>query len=118
MEHNEIEISVGDVNDVEARVFVRYCGARAADSAENGRIVLRGTLRGPYCEGTRTLPAEFNFRDLGSGLDVVAEAIIPDPCTWSPDLPHLYLANVEARRDELILAKFHGMIGLRKGQHE
>ena len=51
---NEIEIFVGDVTDMEARVFARYCGA--------DHVMLRGTLRGPFCEKARTLPADFAFR--------------------------------------------------------
>ena len=47
---------MGDVTDMEARVIARYRGA-------GSRIVLRGTLRGPFCEKARTLPAEFAFRD-------------------------------------------------------
>jgi hypothetical protein len=104
-----IEIFVGDVNDVEARVYARYVGA---DEESGERIDLRGTLRGPYCEGSRTLPAEIAFRDTGKPGEV--QALIPDPCTWSPDLPHLYQADVEARQGERVVAEFHGTIGLRR----
>ncbi|MEX0614239.1 MAG: hypothetical protein WD738_20415 [Pirellulales bacterium] len=108
-----IEIFVSDVNDVEARVFARYVGA-AEDRAEAEPIVLRGTLRGPYCAGSRTLPAEIAFRDLGPQQIGLAEALVPDPCTWSAELPHLYQADVEARQGERMVAEFHGTIGLRR----
>ena len=111
-----IEIFVGDVNDVEARVYARYVGAADGSGMEPERVVLRGTLRGPYCERSRTLPAEIAFRDAGKpGL---IEALVPDPCTWSPELPHLYQADVEARQGQRVLAEYHGTIGLRRGQHE
>jgi len=108
-----IEIFVGDVNDVEARVYARYVGAAAeSGGAEGEPVVLRGTLRGPYCEGSRTLPAQIAFRDAGKpGL---IEALVPDPCTWTPELPHLYQADVEARQGQRVLAEYHGTIGLRR----
>ncbi len=111
----EIEITVGDVNDVEARVYARY---RAADingvDAQAEPIVLHGTLRGPNCEMARTLPAVFMFRGVASAAEPTAEAIVPDPCAWSPELPHLYQADVEARQGEWVVAEYHGTIGLRK----
>ena len=109
---DEIEIFVGDVNDVEGRVFAHYKPA-SSERAGSEAILLRGTLRGPFCETARTLPAEIPFRDLGSEQSGLAEAIVPDPCVWSPELPHLYQADVEARQGDRIIAEYHGMIGLR-----
>jgi len=111
-----IEIFVGDVNDVEARVYARYVGAAKDDGAHAERIVLKGRLRGPYCERSRTLPAEIAFRD--SEKPGLIEALVPDPCTWSPDLPHLYQADVEARQGQRVLAEYHGTIGLRRGNDD
>lgn len=104
--HNQIDISVGDVNDVEAQVIARYRGAEAE------RTVLRGTLRGPFCETSRTLPAEFRFRDTGQFAEALA--LVPDPCTWSGELPHLYHVDVEALQGDRVVAEYHGTIGLRK----
>jgi beta-galactosidase/beta-glucuronidase len=103
---NPIEIFVDDVNDVEARVYARYVGAASK------QIVLRGTLRGPYCETTHTLPAEFAFCNTGRVAEAVA--VVPDPCTWSPELPHLYRADVEAVQGDRVTAEYRGLIGLRK----
>jgi hypothetical protein len=102
---SDIEIVVGDVTDVEARVIARYHGT--AMGAE-----LRGTLRGPFCEKGRTLPAEFVFQHFANIEQV--EAVVPDPCMWTPEMPHLYLANLEARQGEKIVAEYHGTIGLRR----
>ena len=110
---DEIEIFIGDVNDVEGHVFARLkraTGEQAADKA----VVLRGTLRGPYCETSRTLPAEIGFRDLGPKETGLAEAIVPDPCVWSPELPQLYKVDVEARQGDRVVAMYQGMIGLRR----
>lgn len=109
----DIEIFVSDVNDVEGRVLARY--KPASHKQVGGESVeLRGTLRGPYCETARTLPAEIPFRDMGPKETGLAEAIVPDPCVWSPELPHLYQVDVEARQGNRVVAKYHGMIGLRR----
>jgi beta-galactosidase/beta-glucuronidase len=110
---DEIQISVGDVNDVEGHVFARFKRATGEQASDNP-VVLRGTLRGPYCQTARTLPAETTFRDLGPKEIGLAEAIVPDPCVWSPELPHLYEVHVEARQGDRVVAKYRGMIGLRR----
>jgi beta-galactosidase/beta-glucuronidase len=109
----EIEIFVGDVNDVEGHVFARVNGAQSEQEAGGG-IVLSGTLQGPYCETARTLPAKIPFRDLAPEEKGLAVAIVPDPCVWLPELPHLYQADVEARQGDRVVAEYHGMIGLRR----
>lgn len=111
-----IDIVVGDVNDVEAHVLAQYTGGadHTGQTASPISITMKGTLRGPFCERARTLPAEFKFHDLGPASPGHAKAIVPDPCTWSPELPHLYQADVEARRDGRLIAEYHGMIGLRR----
>src|SRR5215813_1945525 len=103
----EIEITVGDVTDIEARVIARYVGPSAD-------IRLQGTLRGPFCERARTLPAELAFHKTGDASGETAEAIVPDPCMWTPEMPHLYQADVEALRGSEIVAEYHGPVGLRR----
>jgi len=103
---NEIEIFVGDVTDMEARVFARYRGTDP--------IILRGALRGPFCEKGRTLPADFTFRDLSPRQTGLAEAIVTDPCMWSPEMPHLYRVEVAAVQGERVVAEYHGTIGLQR----
>ena len=105
--NSEIEIVVGDVTDVEAHVIARYRGAK-------NDVVLRGILRGPFCEKARTLPAEFEFRDFGSGSGVQVETVVSDPCMWTAEMPHLYQADIEARQGEQLIAEYHGTIGLRR----
>jgi hypothetical protein len=103
---NEIEIVVTDVNDIEAHVVARYTG-------EAGGIVLAGTIRGPYCETARTLPAEYSFRPLSGKNPATVEAVLPDPCTWSEEVPHLYEVSVIAQRAAEVVAEYRGAIGLR-----
>ena len=100
------EILVVDVSEVEATVRVRYRG----EAAET--ILLRGTLRGPYCERAHTLPADYPFRATATGGTTI-EAIITDPCPWSEEVPHLYRAEVAALRGGEVVAEYHGEVGLR-----
>jgi hypothetical protein len=114
MTSNEFELTVGELTAMEGRVMIQFrppaeLGAAVGDEP----FILRGTLRGPYCEKARTLPAEFPFRDLSPARPLTAEAVVPDPCLWSPDLPHLYRADVEAIRGVQVIAEYHGEIGLR-----
>jgi Glycosyl hydrolases family 2 len=105
---HEFELALGEVTAMEARVRVRF---NPADATQHP-IMLRGTLRGPYCASAHTLPADYRFRNL---LDqpLAAEAIVPDPCLWSPDLPHVYRADVEALCAGQPIAEYRGEIGLR-----
>jgi hypothetical protein len=104
---DEIEIVVGDVNDIEARVQARYIGKATG-------VALSGTIRGPFCEKARTLPAEFKFHERDPTDSAVAEAIVPDPFTWSPEVPHVYRVEVTARQGERVLTEYRGEIGLRR----
>jgi hypothetical protein len=113
-DHGEIEITVGDVNDVEARVLARFIAPDEEPRIAAGPIVLHGTLRGPQCETARTLPAVFMFREVPSASPPVAEAIVTDPCVWSNELPHLYQCDVAAKRGDEIVAEYHGTIGFRR----
>jgi len=110
----EIEITVGDVNDVEARVFAQYVDASDDSPATAEPVALHGTLRGPHCELARTLPAVFLFRAVPGVSPAAAEALVTDPCVWSHELPHLYQCDVVAQRGEQILAEYHGTIGFRR----
>jgi beta-galactosidase/beta-glucuronidase len=108
----KIEISVGDVNDVEAWVYARFDETSAREGIEPVR--LKGTLRGPYCETARTLPAEIKFRSEAGTGTAAAEVCVPDPCVWSEEVPHMYQVDLEARQGDQVVAEYHGRIGLRR----
>jgi hypothetical protein len=107
MRNDDWEVTVAEVSDFEAKVRVRFLG----ESAES--LSLRGALRGPYCERAKTLPAEFPFRDQPAE-EVIAEAVVTDPCLGTEELPHLYQADLEAVRGEEVVAEYHGVVGLRR----
>src|SRR4051794_13497257 len=104
---DEIEIVTGDVTDMEARIYARYLHAPAGTE-------LRGVIRGPFCDKSRTLPAEFAFRRSNTSGMVEAEAVIPDPCLWTAELQHMYQVDVQAVCDKRVIAEYHGAIGLRR----
>jgi hypothetical protein len=109
----KFQLSLGDVSAMEARVVVRFDASSAHSDQRVNRITIRGVLRGPFCESARTLPAEFPFHALQAAKRPAAEAVVPDPCFWSPALPHFYRADLEALCDGQVIAEYHGQLGLR-----
>jgi beta-galactosidase/beta-glucuronidase len=97
-------VDVGEVSDLEARVIVRY-------AEDDVRLI--GCLRGPFCEKAHTLPAEYPLVRR-AGQESAVEAIVTDPCSWSPELPHLYRVEVEAIRGDTVVSAYHGELGLRR----
>lgn len=104
MTSERFTIEVGEVSDLEARVIVQFADVD---------VRLSGCLRGPFCEKAHTLPAEYPLVRLDGRLSA-AEAIVTDPCAWSPELPHLYRVEVEAIRGGAVVATYHGELGLRR----
>ena len=85
-----LELFFGEATDAEARVYARLPLDAPLDGWQ-----LTGTLTGPECRFARTLPASFAFHDLGpSSGGLLAEAIVTEPCFWTPDLPFLYRCTV------------------------
>jgi hypothetical protein len=108
--NDEFELTIGDMTGVEATVLAHYRGATDAS------VKISGVVRGPYCDGLRTLVAEFAFRDLGTARPGVAEAAVTDLCMWSAEQPHLYQVELEARRGDEVVAVYHGTLGLKKSE--
>lgn len=53
---------------------------------------IRGRIRGPFCEYSRTLPSNFPIRD--------GQALIVDPCFWTPSLPFQYEVETTVLHDD------------------
>ena len=109
-----VEIFFGDANNAEARVYVRL---PAADLPPG--CTLTGRVVGPACEHSHTLSATIPLAprriDAAAGElpPLLAEAIVPDPCFWSGELPFLYQAQVELRRGDELLATQERPFGIR-----
>ena len=89
----EVELFFGDANDAEARIYARLLSNAPPDGWE-----ITGVVTGPTCRFAKTLPAAIRFRSCGPGAGPLAEAIVPDPCFWTPDLPFLYRCHLEVGR--------------------
>lgn len=100
-----MDVFFGQATRAEARVYARM----AHPGAHEMRI--RGTVRGPFCQHARTLPATVALHDRGvssddpTGPTRVAEAVLPDPCFWTPGQAYLYDVEVQAWRGEALHAR-------------
>src|SRR3954471_17984228 len=90
-----LELFFGDANPAETRVYARC--ATGSLKAGQQRPQITGILTGPFCEYAQTLAATIPFVDAGPGKSSLAQAIVPDPCFWTPELPYLYRAHLELR---------------------
>jgi hypothetical protein len=103
-----LELFFGDANAAETRIYARLAGL-----APGNGLSLSGKLTGPLCVYSQTLPAMIPLVDQGPGAALLAQAIVPDPCFWSPELPMLYNAHVELRRGHEVLGQIDRTVGIR-----
>ncbi len=94
------EIFFGDANPAEARIYVRM------PPGDDRVGPIAGQVYGPHCQYARTLPAATPLRDLGPGSTRLAEAIVPDPCFWTPESPHLYRVEIEIEGERFVHEEF------------
>ncbi|MCH8923371.1 MAG: hypothetical protein IIA67_09530 [Planctomycetes bacterium] len=103
-----LEIFTGQTTPTESRVYARLASGGLPDGCTLG-----GWIYGPSCEYARTLPAKISLHDLGDGDGLLAEAVVPDACCWTPRLPFLYDVTVRLRRGEEVLAEVQRPFGIR-----
>jgi hypothetical protein len=98
-----------------------YVYARLPRPADDAGLSLHGEVRGPRCLHAETLPLTSPLVDLGPGPTLLARALLPEPCFWSPDLPAIYDVTVTLQRGSEIVATARREIGLRslgvRGRH-
>lgn len=105
---DQLEIFFGELTVNRAHIYARL--PRGTDDAG---LSLAGQVRGPRCLHAETLPATSPLVDLGSGPTLLARAVVPDPCFWSPDLPAIYDVSVNLLRGSEVVASERREIGLR-----
>jgi hypothetical protein len=103
-----LELFFGLLTPVSGRVY-----ARLRLEQPIPRVSLRGTMHGPQCTRAECLPARFSLRDMGPGPWLLAEALVTEPCSWTPALPHLYRVSVEVVREGRSVAAAERLMGLR-----
>src|SRR5205807_8137915 len=74
---------------------------------------LSGHVRGPRCLHAETLPLSAPLIDMGSGPTLLARAVIPDPCSWTADLPAIYDLTVNVLHGTTTIATARRELGLR-----
>ena len=123
-----VKVRVVELSNVVARVRVELpgidsvAGLSEAGVPRSRRPVpqLRGSIDGPFCEHASTLTAAVSLRNISSRpasaselVTVAREAVIPDPCLWTPQLPHRYRLKLELACGSDLLARHERRIGLR-----
>src|SRR6185503_6095473 len=105
---SDLDVFYGDLTVSRAYVYARL--PRPADDAG---LTLVGQVRGPRCKLAETLPVTSPVIDLGPGPTLLAQALVPDPVFWSPDLPAIYDVTVNLLRGTELIASARREIGLR-----
>jgi len=113
-ELERLEVFFGDANPAEARIYARL--PRHEDIAD---CRLTGEVVGPRSSVARTLPAKIPFTlqpEAASTGDrwLLAEAVVPDPCFWTPASPNLYDVRVELQRGSQTVAEVSRTLGIRR----
>ena len=118
---DRVTMRVVEMSGVVARVLVELPPlGEAASSLTAAPIALRGTIDGPHCQYASTLTATVSLRTPmghaslpGEPRRVTVEAAIPDPCFWTPQLPHRYRLKLELACGGEVLARSERWLGLR-----
>jgi len=111
-----LEVFFGDANNAEARVYARL---DATDVPGDCRLA--GRVIGPTCPYAHTLSAAIplSMKRLPANAKapqppaLLAEAVVPDPCFWSTELPFLYRVEVELLSPTKLPATTRRLLGIR-----
>lgn len=105
---DDLDVFYGRVTQTSAQVYVRVTHLPGGSEWS-----LRGTVRGPFWQGVRTLPLTMQLQDTGDGSTLLAGCAIPDPATWSPLSPSRYQLRIELRRNGKTIAEVERLLGIR-----
>ena len=103
-----LRIFHGEATPAAARLYAEY----PADDPSG--LELTGTVEGPFCQYAHTLTAVGRFRPLPPDRTVMAEAVVPDPCFWTPQMPFTYSVNLELRHGEEERHSLQQAVGIRR----
>lgn len=107
LDAEQLELFCGALNPAVGRVYARLGSEELAGFSLSGRLI------GPTCAYADTLPATARFVDRGPGGPPLAETIVPEPSFWTPDMPHLYRAELELHEGGHVLATAERVFGFR-----
>jgi hypothetical protein len=106
-----LDVFPGAASPAEAHIYARL---KLSDDEVAAGCRLVGRIVGPGCAFSQTLPARMPMMDRSAGNTLLLEAVVPDPCFWTPELPFLYRAQIELRRGGETIAKCERTIGVRR----
>lgn len=101
----------GEASTTLVRVYARLPVNELTEGCE-----LTGRVVGPRCRWAQTLAATSTLvarPGVASDDALLAEAVVPDPCFWSDELPMLYDVDVELRRGGATIAAARRTVGFR-----
>lgn len=101
-----------------ARVYVIAVPDRNATADELASYRLSGQIIGPTCRYSSTLQTKIPFQHrgltpCGDRTALLAEALVPDPCYWSTELPFLYRAAGQITGPDAGPTPFEQTFGIR-----
>jgi len=105
---DQLDVFYGELTVHRAYVYARLPRPEGGEGWS-----LSGKLRGPRCLHAQTLPASAKLVDQGPGPTLLARALLPDPCCWSPDLPAIYDVAVNLVCGSEVVATARRELGLR-----
>jgi hypothetical protein len=108
-----LELFHGEASTTLGRVY-----ARLPTSPETTGCTLTGRVIGPICRWANTLPATSPFVCRSAAASVateplLAEAVVPDPCFWSDELPMRYTVELKLQRGKETIATTERTIAFR-----
>ncbi len=105
---DNLDVFYGELTPARATVYARLEGLK-----NTAGLTLSGFVRGPRCFYSTTLLSTYPLADAGPGPSLLAKALVPDPCYWSPETPNIYDVTVELRRGRDIIASEVRQIGFK-----
>ena len=113
-QHDMFEIEVTDASDVVLRLLVHASTPVPLDAEVSCSHPwkIEGSLTGPFCKDTHTLPATIPLRETAGSPGLHAEVVVPDPCFWSAETPYLYRLRIEFSRGGKPFSHEEQLIGL------
>lgn len=114
----QITVFTDPQGEAAAKVYVVAVPTRDVTDEELAAYRLSGTIVGPTCKYSSTLQTKIPFHhrgytQCGRRTALLAEATVPDPCYWSPELPFLYRAVGEVSGDATGQQPFDQIFGIR-----
>jgi hypothetical protein len=102
-----LEVFFGEATNTQARIYAQLEGLPP------GNWSMTGTMSGPTSRYAQTLPSTYRFMPVSGGRISLAEALVLDPCFWTPATPNLYTVQIQLRDAGEVVAQTERAFGIR-----